>query len=213
MGGERAQELLVGLRLAAVQNEHRVRQPGDDAAADNVGLPGEALDRALEPDEVADQRLGLLARQLAAGGAKMPQPAEAIKLALPLLRWRLDLERRFGGQFGEAPGEPEMTVVKLGGEARVGGAEFLRRKQELLGLRAWIADRSHAGENETAQGAGACLTARLNALPALQGLIISRHAVQTPSCCHAHKHYARGLPAHPVTPIVGRLGLRIKPAC
>ena len=81
-----------------------------------------------------DQRLGLLARQLAVGGAQMPEPAEAVKLARPVGRRRPDLERRLGVELGQLAGKPEMTVIKLGGEARVGGAELLRGKQKLLGL-------------------------------------------------------------------------------
>ncbi len=83
-----------------------------------------------------DQRLGLLARELAARGAQVSEPAEAVKLALPPLRRRLDLEGRFGAELGEPPGEAEMAVIELGGEARICGPELLRGKQELLGLRA-----------------------------------------------------------------------------
>jgi hypothetical protein len=63
----------------------------------------------------------------------MSEPAEAIQLARPAGRRRRDLERRLGVDLGQPSGQSEMTVVKLGGEARVGGSEFLRRQQKLLG--------------------------------------------------------------------------------
>ena len=92
------------------------------------------MDGAAEPDEIMDQRLGLFARQLAIGGAQVPEPAKAIKLARPVGRWRHDFKGRFRAKLGEFAGQPEMAVIDFGGEARVRGPQLLGRKQKLLGL-------------------------------------------------------------------------------
>src|SRR5680860_1434590 len=78
----------------------------------------------------------------------MPEPAKAVKLPRPVGRRRGDVERRFGAKLGQLPGEAEMAVIDLGGEARVGGAELLRGEKQLLGLAAGIADGCHAGEHQ-----------------------------------------------------------------
>ncbi len=62
------------------------------------------MDRAAMLDEIVDQRLGLLARQLAAGGAQMPEPAKAVKLARPAFGRRHDVEGRFGVELGKPAG-------------------------------------------------------------------------------------------------------------
>ena len=103
--------------------------------------------------KIAEQRLGLLARQLAAGDAQMPEPAETIKLARPAVRRRCDLEGRLRIELDQAAGEPEMAVVNLGGEAWIRGAQILGGKQELLGLGAWVAEARHAQEHEAPKGA------------------------------------------------------------
>src|SRR6266508_3957191 len=115
----------------------------------------------------------------------MPEPAEAVKLARPALRWRIDLEGGFGVDLGEFPGEAEMPVVKLGGEAWVCGPELLRGKQQLLGPGARIAEARHAREHEAAKRTRSAQTRRFHAGAALVGLRISRHAAVSPSCCPA----------------------------
>src|SRR5262249_43969087 len=173
-----------------------VRQPGDHPAADDLGLPGEARQRTLERDEIVDQNLGLLARQLAACGAEMSEPAEPVKLACPTLRWWIDLERRLGVDLGELPGEAEMAVVKLGGEGRVGGPELLRGQQQLLGGRARVTQARHAGEHEAAERTRAAKAPRVYARRAFIGLRISRHCGLSPSCRPALLADARPPRAH-----------------
>ena len=152
MRRQRMEEGLVGFRIAGIENHHGVGQPGDDPPPDDLRLPGEPAHGLMQSQKVADQRLGLLARQLAARGAQMPEPAEAVKLARPAFRRRRDFERRLRVELDQAAGEAEMAVVDLGGEARIGGAQILWRKQELLGLRARIAEARHAQEHEAAEG-------------------------------------------------------------
>ena len=103
--------------------------------------------------KIAEQGLGLLARQLAAGGAQMPSQPKPYSSARPAFRRRRDLERRLRVELDQAAGEAEMAVIDLGGEARVGGAQILGRKQELFGLGARIADARHAQEHEAPKGA------------------------------------------------------------
>ena len=153
MRRQRMQEGLVGFRIAGIEHDHGVGQPGDDPPADHLRLPGEPAHGLMQSQKIAEQRLGLLARQLAAGGAEMPEPAETVKLARPTFRRRRDFERRLRVDLDQAAGEAEMAVIDLGGEARVGGAQVLRRKQELLGLGARIADARHAQEHEAPKGA------------------------------------------------------------
>src|SRR4029079_13067824 len=94
-----------------------VRESVDYPAPHELRLPGKAGQRTLERDEIVDESLGLLARELAAGGAEMSEPAEAIEFARPPLRRRIDLEGRLGVDLGEFAGKAEMAVVKLGGKA------------------------------------------------------------------------------------------------
>ena len=91
--GEGAQEGLVGARLARIEHHDGVREPGNGPAGDDLRLEGETAHSTVEPDEVPDQHLRLLAGELAASGAKMAKPAKAIQLPRPGLRRRLDLER------------------------------------------------------------------------------------------------------------------------
>jgi hypothetical protein len=52
----------------------------------------------------------------------------------------------------------------------------------------------------------------LNALAALEGLRISRHAAKLQAAApRANTMWAQALPAHPEGPIVGPLAFRIKP--
>ncbi len=55
-------------------------------------------------DEILEQRFGLLARELAAGGAQMPEPAKAVKLARPAFRRRHDVEGGLGVKLGKLAG-------------------------------------------------------------------------------------------------------------
>src|SRR5262249_4923862 len=149
-----------------------------------------------ERNEIVDQNLGLLARQLAAGGAEVSEPAEAVKLARPALRWRVDLEGRLRVDLGELTGETEMSVVKLGRETRVSRPELLRGEQQLLGARAGVAQARHAGEHEAAERTGAAKATGVYPVPALVGLRISRHCGLSPSCRPALLADARPPRAH-----------------
>ena len=132
--------------------------------------------RALQRDEILHQRLGLLARQLAAGGAEMPEPAKSVKLARPPVRRRRDLERRLDLDLGQPSGEAQMSVIELGGKARVRGPELLRRQQQLLGAGSRIGDARHAREHEAAKRARAAEARGGSACAALEGLRVSRHS-------------------------------------
>src|SRR5680860_284160 len=110
----------------------------------------------------------------------MPEPAKAVKLPRPVGRRRGDVERRFGAKLGQLPGEAEMAVIDLGGEARVGGAELLRGEKQLLGLAAGIADGCHAGEYQAPKWARPAKMHVLSASPALEGLI-TRHLGHSPT--------------------------------
>src|SRR5262245_5849786 len=195
--GERPEEGFVGLRLAGIEHEHRVRQPGDDPATHDLRLPGKTGQRTLGRDEIVDENLGLLARELAAGGAEMSEPTEAMEFARPPFGWWIDLERRLRVDLGEFAGKAEMAVVKLGGKAWVSRPELLRGEQQLLGSRAGVAQARHAGEHDTAERTGPAEAPRVYARTALIGLRISaRHRDLSPSCRPALLADARPPRAH-----------------
>ena len=192
MRRQRMEEGLVRFRIAGIEHDHGVGQPGDDPAPDHLRLPGEPAHGLMQSQKIAEQRLGLLARQLAAGRAQMPEPGETVKLARPAFRRRRDFERRLRVELDQAAGEAEMAVIDLGGEARIGGAQILRRKQELLGLRARITDARHAQEHEAPKGARPARN--ISARPALAGMRVSRHAQSSRIIGPAFKSGASGPP-------------------
>jgi hypothetical protein len=49
---ESLEERFVTLGVAGIEHEHRIREPGDHAPPDDLGLPGETVMRALERDEI-----------------------------------------------------------------------------------------------------------------------------------------------------------------
>ena len=186
------QEGLVGLRIARIEHHHRVGQPGDHPPPHHLGLPGEAAHRLVQLEEIAEQGLGLLARQLAAGDPQMPEPAEAVKLARPSFGRRRDLEGRLRAKLDQAAGETEMAVVDLGGKARIGGAQVLGSKQELLSFSPGIREARHAQEHEAAKRARPAR--KLSARPALAGKGVSRHAQSSRILGPACKSGASGPP-------------------
>ena len=90
-----------------------------------------------------------------------------------------------GVDLGQTPGKAEMSVVELGGEARIRRPQLLRGEQELFGLGAGIADARHAREHEAAESARAAKPRRWSAAAALVGLRVSRHVALSPSCRRA----------------------------
>ena len=86
-----------------------------------------------------------------------------------------------------------MAVIDLGGEARIGSAQILRRKQELLSLGAGIRDARHAQEHEAPKGARPARN--VSARPALAGKRVSRHAQSSRITGPAFNQVPRGLPA------------------
>ena len=131
--GEAAQEATVELRLAVVQEERRLAQPGHDAARHDVGPPGDGIDRALQHDPFVDQSARIGPRDAGLGGAQVTQPAEAEQRLRPLLRRRHHLERRAAVAGHDLAGEGEAAGVDLARSRRIGGAQILRRDDQPVG--------------------------------------------------------------------------------
>ena len=111
--GQRAHEAAVEGEVAAVEDERRLRQPGDDAAGDDLRLPGDRVVRRAIADPFVDEAARIRARERHVGGAQMAQPAEAVQLARPVLARRLDVEDREAVDVDAVAGEDEAAGIDV----------------------------------------------------------------------------------------------------
>ena len=172
---ERVQERLVGLRVARIEHHHRVGQPGDHPPPDDLRLPGEAAHRLRSLTKSLDQRLGLLARQLAARGAQMPEPAEAVKLARPPFGRRRDLEGRLRRQA--RPGGRRDRNGRCRSRWQSSDRRCVAPGAQAAAARLRVPDKqtlAMLAEHEAAKRARPAR--KLSARPALAGKRVSRHA-------------------------------------
>ena len=89
----------------------------------------------MQRQPVLDDGARIGARERRVGGAEMPEPAEGMQLAQPVLGGRADVEGRFARRLHDVAGEGEASAVDFHGDGRVGGAEIRRRDQELRARR------------------------------------------------------------------------------
>src|SRR5262245_46912782 len=122
----------VAFGLRAIEEQGRVRKPGEDAPADDLGPPRELRELPAAPDPFG----GELARNrpvLTLTAVEVAQPTEAMELAGPGWAWRLDRERRSTTQVGDRAGEAEAAGCDLVGKAWIVCAQVGRCQQQLLG--------------------------------------------------------------------------------
>ena len=125
-----AQEPAIKSNVRLVEHERRLAEPGDDAARDHVGTPGDRV--ALERDPLTDQGAGVGAADPGIGRAQMPQPAKAEQRDRPVLGWRDDLERRLGIADDDLARENEPAGINLARAGGVGGAQVLRCDEKAI---------------------------------------------------------------------------------
>ena len=137
--GEAAHDGGVALVVGAIEQQARVRQPGDDAAANDLGRPGVRALPPAAPDPFADEQLRHGPGIGGLRGLEMAQPAEAVQSARPSGVGRLGRKRRASREVGDEAGEPEAAGGGLVGEGGIAPAQVGRRQQQLVGRRRAIA--------------------------------------------------------------------------
>ena len=136
MPQQRADEVAIEVVVGVVQDERRLGEEGERAARGDVGVPdGLAARPAMQRQPVLDDGAGIGAGERRVGGAQMPEPAEGMQLAQPVLRGRADVEGRFAARLHDMAGEGEAAAIDFHGDGRVGGAQIGRRDQELRARR------------------------------------------------------------------------------
>ena len=102
------------------------------AARGDVGVPDDlAAGPAMQRQPVLDDGARIGARERRVGGAQMPEPAEGMQLAQPVLRGRADVEGRVAAGLHDVAGEGEAAAIDFDGDGRVGGAQVGRGDEEL----------------------------------------------------------------------------------
>ncbi len=81
--GQAAHDGGVALGLRAIEQQGRVRQPGEDAAAHDLRLPGELRRAVAALDPFADELAGDPPVLAGRRPVEVPEPAEAVQLACP----------------------------------------------------------------------------------------------------------------------------------
>ena len=104
------------------------------AARHHVGAPGDGVPGAVRRDPLVHQRAAIGAGDAGVGRAQMSQPAEAEKRCRPLLGRRGDLERRAGIADHHLAGKDKASGIDFAGPGGVGGAQVLRRDQQVVSL-------------------------------------------------------------------------------
>ena len=130
---EAAQVAAVEAAVGVAEQQRRLRQEGDHAPRQHVGAPGGLARLMLRRQPFVDQRARIGAGDGRIGGAQMPQPAEAEQRDFPVFRRRIEREHRAAVAGDDLAGEDETAGIDLGGARGVGGAQFLRRDQKLVG--------------------------------------------------------------------------------
>ena len=136
LAAEARRDGLVGRDIGAVEQQDRVRDPRDQPARGDRRLGADARSRRrsewpIRPPDGAPSRAP--PRRLAAPRLRsQPKPCSSRSQAGI---GRLDVEGRAAAQKGDRAGKPELAVLDLAPEARVGGAQVLRHDQQLVGGR------------------------------------------------------------------------------
>ena len=142
-----AQEAVIEGVVGAFEEQRRLAEEGDQPPRDDLRLAGQAAVAVRRRDELVDEGAGIGLGERGAGGAQMPEPAEAVERLAPGAARRREIEGRAAAGRECAPGKDEEAGIDVARDGRIRRAQVLRG-EERAGSGAGVPRRKDARPRE-----------------------------------------------------------------